>query len=180
MKNSFLYSCDLAKYSFVLDLKIGDLESIHLASVNTELEKEIYNASIKIGNDCLITAYRNNDTLDKIKERILKMKKLNVDITMRIIITKDGRIWTDNSQSAIATMLKHGDEILVKDVPIYIIDTRNNEDCFICDKDTNPYSYNNIFSYLQVSDILNQRISDGYRPENLSWKIKDLKNQINL
>lgn len=45
---------------------------------------------------------------------------------VRFVITKDGRIWSDNTHWTLAHLIKNGMDVMVGDIPIYVVDFAKN------------------------------------------------------
>lgn len=175
--SEFLYSNNYEEYDFVLNKEIITLECKHIMELNN-ITKEIYDRAIIAEHQWCIFGSHRNGTINSEKDIITKMTEITFNRPMRVVITKDNNIWADNTHSAIAYILRYGKAVCLKDVPMYIVDTRGSISKIISVKNTVLNSIKDIRSAIACSERLNNRLDKEYRPEHLSWKIIDLISQL--
>lgn len=107
---------------------------------------------------------------------ILDLTKAHYRRPIKIVITKDGRLWADNTHWTIANVLLHGLDAQVKDVPHYIIDLRSKEPTI-----TNlPASFSpmGLNEAIENAQAIQNRLEQGWRPMNVSYTIGDLISEL--
>jgi hypothetical protein len=176
--SQFEYSANYDDYEFLLNKKIIHLECKHIMKICNSTQ-EVYDRAIKAGHQWCIFGSHRNGTLESEKEAIAKMVTSSFNRPMRVVITKDNKIWADNTHSAIAYILRYGKDTFIKEVPVYIVDTRLSISKIVSVNNTVNNSVEDIKSAIACSERLNKRINDGYRPITLSWMIEDLISQLN-
>lgn len=181
MVNKFHY-IDIAYLSeeviekYKLNLKIADTEAKHI--VCPWLHEDMVELSSKVGYDYLILgSHRCNSRTESEKERIHNMKNTSYKRPARFVISRDGRVWADNTHWTVSYVL-NDPSALIKDIPSYIVDFReelptiasiNNSvyDSVICIKNAISSAYS-----------IQERLDKGWRPLPLSFKISDLINEL--
>ena len=97
---------------------------------------------------------------------------------VRFVISKDGRLWSDNTHWTLAYILEKGTEILVTDIPMYIIDFRESFP-IIYDKDGVVFdSVYDIKCAIASAKRIQERLDLGWRPSEISYTIKQLHQDI--
>lgn len=97
---------------------------------------------------------------------------------VRFVITKDARIWSDNTHWTLAHLIKNGMDVMVGDIPMYVVDFRKKIPC-IYDKEGIVFdSLHDIKSAIASAKRIQERLDIGWRPCNLSYKIGDLNTDI--
>jgi hypothetical protein len=91
---------------------------------------------------------------------------------LKFVITKDGRVWADNTHWTLAALLRHGGSTTVGAVPSYLIDLRGSK----------PVLFNAPATLLgsmreratQAALSIEERLRLGWRPADVSFRIRDL------
>lgn len=97
---------------------------------------------------------------------------------VRFVITRDGRIWSDNTHWTLAYFLKYGMEITIMYIPMYIVDFREDVPTIFDKNGTVFDSLFDIRNSIASAQRIQERLDKGWRPPNLSYKIIDLNNDI--
>ena len=169
-KDSFLIK-DIVK------TKLLDLECKHIPC-KKESNEIIYSNSIEIGYQYIIFgSHRNNYNLfDEIK-RINNMATSTCERAARIVITKDGKIWSDNTHWTIAYIIKYGENTTLRNIPMYIVDLRPAHPLVINCENTLFENISDIYSAVSASLEIQKRIDKGWR-KNIIYKICDFLNDL--
>lgn len=97
---------------------------------------------------------------------------------VRFVISKDDRLWSDNTHWTLAYILEKGVDALVLDVPMYIVDFRESYPV-IYDKDGVVFdSIYDIKCAIASAKRIQERLDLGWRPPELSYTIKQLYKDI--
>lgn len=97
---------------------------------------------------------------------------------VRFVISKDNRLWSDNTHWTLAYILEKGVYALVLDVPMYIVDFRESYPV-IYDKDGVVFdSIYDIKCAIASEKRIQERLDLGWRPPELSYTIKQLHQDI--
>jgi hypothetical protein len=154
-----------------------DLNCKHIAYINSTTQK-IFKLSESVGYKwCILGSNRNSDISNE-KERIIQMKDSNYRRPIRIIITKDFRMWCDNTHWTISYILKYGKNIKIKDIPFYIINLK--EDIIIDFNNLVMIDYEDIHNIISCAKELQTRIDNGWRPCEISYTIGDLMKSLDF
>lgn len=117
------------QYLCLFDLKLLDLECKHVA-YDCDEYKWYSEQSKKIGYIYYLFGKNNceqeNLRIKKQIDRINLYKDIELDRPIKIVISKDGKIWADNTHWTISYILKYGRNVVLKQVPFYIVDFRYN------------------------------------------------------
>jgi hypothetical protein len=104
--------------------------------------------------------------------RVQRLASLTTLRPVKFVITKDSRIWADNTHWMLACLLKMGIDIIIEDTPHYIIDFRTNPLTIFNRPSTlvMPYLSVSIQNALRLQDMIDR----GWRPLDISFTIGDL------
>lgn len=91
---------------------------------------------------------------------------------VKIVITKDGRLWADNTHRALACMIKYGKETTINKIPHYYVDLRG-EFPIIVHKPKSLAMPNLNIAVLYAKEI-QERLLLGWRPQNISFTLGEL------
>lgn len=153
--------------------KIGDVESKHVADFRDTTEK-FFKYSEIVGYPNTILGIHRNVSITNEFFRIQNMCHSICNRAVRFVITKDERIWSDNTHWSLAYILKNGITTLISDIPMYIIDFR---EAFpiIYDKEGVVFdSINDIKNAIASSERIQNRLNLGWRPLGNSYTIEQL------
>lgn len=97
---------------------------------------------------------------------------------VRFVISRDNRLWSDNTHWTLAYLLEKGTEALVSDISMYLVDFRD-----LCpaiyDKDGVIFdSIYDIKCAIASAKRIQERLDLGWRPSELSYTIKQLHQDI--
>ena len=107
------------------------------------------------------------------------MSKSICQRAVRFVISRDSRIWSDNTHWTLAYLIKQGMDVTIMNIPMYILDFRG-EIPIIFDKNGAVFdSLHDIKSAIASAKRIQERIDKGWRPCNLSYKIINLYSDIN-
>lgn len=160
-----------------LSTKLMEVESKHVAFLDDKT-KIFFELSEKVNYNNTILGIHRNATIQNEYFRINNMSKSACPRAVRLVITRDGRIWSDNTHWTLAYLLKYEMNIVIKDIPMYIVDFRKDIPSIF---DKNGAVFDSLFdikSAIASAQRIQDRLDRGWRPCNLSYKIIDLNNDI--
>lgn len=160
-----------------LSTKLIEVESKHVAFFDDKT-KIFFELSQKVNYNNTILGIHLNATIQNEYFRINNMSRSACPRAVRFVITKDGRIWSDNTHWTLAYLLKHGMNITIMDIPMYIVDFRKDIPSIF---DKNGAIFDSLFdikSAIASAQRIQDRLDRGWRPCNLSYKIIELNNDI--
>ncbi len=157
--------------------KIGDVESKHVADFRDNTEK-FFKYSEMVGYPNTIIGIHRNASITNEFYRIQNMCNSVCNRAVRFVITKDERIWSDNTHWSLAYILHNGIKTLISDIPMYIVDFRELYP-IIYDKDGVVFdSINDIKNAIASSERIQSRLNLGWRPQVHSYTIEQLYNDL--
>lgn len=160
-----------------LSEKIENIESKHVAEY-LDSTKIFFECSQKVGYPNTILGIHRNSSIANEFFRIQNMSQSICNRAVRFVISKDGRIWSDNTHWTLAYLLQKGSETLVADIPSYIIDFREIIP-IIYDKNGVVFdSICDIKSAIASAKRIQERLDLGWRPIEISYTIKQLYQDI--
>lgn len=160
-----------------ISTKLIDVESKHVAFLE-QRTKIFFALSEKVKYDNTVLGIHRNATIQNEYFRIINMSKSICPRAVRFVITKDARIWSDNTHWTLAHLIKNGMDVMVGDIPMYVVDFRKKIPC-IYDKEGIVFdSLYDIKSAIASAKRIQERLDIGWRPCNLSYKIGDLNTDI--
>jgi len=162
----------------IRNAKLVDLECKHVAS---RLASQIYEASIASGYKNVVLGSHRNGTLESENCIINSMANdSSFNRPIRVVLSKDNRLWCDNTHTAIAYLRRGDDNISLADVPFYLIDIRDKIPLIISVNGTIIPSIIDIKNAIACALRINNRIDLGARPENMTWTVGNLKEDIEM
>ncbi|WP_097006718.1 hypothetical protein [Lacrimispora amygdalina] len=169
---------DELKESDVLDYPVDALECKH---VILNEPKEIYEASVKANYDYVILGSHRHASINDENERIFNMvsnKFFNRPV--RIVKAKDGRLWCDNTHTAMAYLRRnYKKDIRLKNIPFYLVDVSCNVPVVISINNSVIQKDDDIQNAINCSLQINSRLDKGVRPKSMSYTVGEL-NKIML
>lgn len=150
---------------------IKDLECKHYIVLNDKSQL-IHNLGISAWCPNILWGYYRNATVETETEFINQMIKDKFMRPSRIVIDKYGRWWGDNTHTLISHIWR-GKRYL-HEIPIYIIDVRNDIPVIIDINNTVIRVDEDMKMAIASGLRVNHHIEKGWRPENISWTVKDL------
>ncbi len=160
-----------------LTKRIEDVESKHVANYSNET-KRFFKYSEVVGYPNTLLGFHKNSNIQNEYFRIINMSQTVCNRTVRFVITKDNRIWSDNTHWTLAYLIQNGHTTLLSDIPAYIIDFRNLYP-IVFDKDNIVFdSLYDIKSAIASAKRIQDRLDLGWRPSEDSYTIRQLYNDI--
>lgn len=160
-------------YSEIINHKLINTHSKHIAHIS-DITYKVHELSQKVGYSIDIIGSHRNTVLEVERQRIQNMKNSTCLRAARFVISSDGRIWADNTHWTIAYILKMGYEVTLKDIPSYIVDLRNDTPIIIEYDNVLFDSMYCIKSAIACAKRIQDRLNNGWRPENITFTINDL------
>lgn len=157
--------------------KLEDAESKHVADFRN-CTKIFFEYSDLVGYPNTILGIHRNASIENEYLRIQNMSQSICHRAARFVISRDGRLWSDNTHWTLAYILEKGTEVLVSDIPMYVIDFR--ESCpIIYDKEGVVFdSIYDVKCAIASAKRIQERLDLGWRPSELSYTIKQLHQDI--
>jgi hypothetical protein len=158
--------------------KLIHIESKHVAFLDNNT-KIFFELSEKVNYGNTVLGIHRNATIQNEYFRIINMSKSICQRAVRFVISRDSRIWSDNTHWTLAYLIKQGMDVTIMNIPMYILDFRG-EIPIIFDKNGAVFdSLHDIKSAIASAKRIQERIDKGWRPCNLSYKIINLYSDIN-
>lgn len=170
-------NCSALPIQNYLSIKLMEAESKHVAFFNDKT-KIFFELSEKVNYNNTILGIHRHATIQNEYFRINNMSKSACFRAVRFVITRDDRIWSDNTHWALAYLIKYGMDVTIMDIPMYIIDFREDVPTIFDKKGAVFDSLFDIKSAIASAQRIQERLDKGWRPCNLSYKIIDLNNDI--
>ncbi len=174
---SFDDNCLVSSIQNYWSTKLMEVESKHVAFFNDQ-SKIFFELSKKVNYNNTILGVHRHATIQNEYFRINNMSKSACLRAVRFVITRDDRIWSDNTHWTLAYFLKYGMDVTIMDIPMYIVDFREDVPTIF---DKNGAVFDSLFdikSSIASAQRIQERVDKGWRPCNLSYKIIDLNNDI--
>lgn len=128
---NFQYSNDFKDYSEYLDRHVADCLCKHVCRCDSDKAKALVDASVQIGYYYVWWGYGEMLWTDPERNRMVQLSRVqrfiydNLTRPIRIVIDKDGDMWLDNLHSTLAQVLCQGMDVMVRNLPVYIVDMRS-------------------------------------------------------
>lgn len=181
MNNNFVYinikqpNIDEIK-EYKMNLKLTETEAKHI--VYSDLHNEMIELSHKVGYEySVLGSHRNNSCVASEIERINNMKNTECKRPARFVISKDGRVWADNTHWTISYAIKDKNSCIMN-IPSYIIDFRPNLPKIININNTVYDSVTCIQNAIESAYAIQERLDKGWRPSTISFTILDLMEEL--
>ena len=150
-----------------------NIESKHVALQN-DATNIFFNLSELVGYKNTMLGIHRTPVIKNEYLRIKNMSESPCLRAVRLVITKDNHILSDNTHWTLAYLYKYGTQTKVCDIPLYIIDFRSPlpiiYDCAGVVFD----SLSDIRNALTAAKSIQERLDLGWRPENVSYTIGQL------
>ncbi|MFI3166468.1 MAG: hypothetical protein R3Y45_09405 [Bacillota bacterium] len=164
----------------LLDVCLKNLECKHISNIN-ERTTILNNNAIKVGYDYhIFGSHRVENAISSEIDRIINMSNSQCDRAIRIVITRDGRFWSDNTHWTLAYLIKFNLNVKLRDVPFYIVDFRCKTPQIISYKDTLFASVYDLENAVNAASAIQERIDIGWRTSNLKYSINELGQELLL
>jgi len=165
------------KYDSVLKTRLNDAEVKHIARVDKS-NHHLLDLAQKVGYQWALLGARKEFSIEEARERVEGMSKSWIERPIKIVLTKDGRIWADNTHWTMSYVKKYGDYVKIGDVPFYIVDLRKKVPIIVSHNDSVKQSEEDITATITAAKEINKKLSLGWRPEGISYKVSDLIKEI--
>lgn len=136
---NFKYTNYYKHYMFVIKMFLKDCLCKHILSEESQKAKLLKKESLKIGYTQVQWGYA--EKFDIRKNRIIQIGRISriiykdINRPIRVVIGNKGEVWIDNLHHAIAHIIAKGQGVLLGDIPMYIVDMRNEKEPIIVDKE---------------------------------------------
>lgn len=158
----------------LLPLKLTNLECKHIPYVDNKTKKLHQNAlNIGYNNDIFGSHRIYTDIFDELG-RIHNMAQASCLRAVRIVITQDERIWSDNTHWTISYLFRYGKDTKLSDIPFYVIDFRTEIPTVINYSSTLFDSITEIKKAMNAAKNIQERLNMGWRNNGLNYTIEDL------
>lgn len=161
---------DIIPYKNIL---LDDTESKHVTSKNDKT-KIFFELSEKVGYPNTILGIHRTSIIQNEYFRIKNMSNSSCLRAVRFVITKDKRIWSDNTHWTLAYIYKYGIQSKISDIPFYIIDFRNNLPIIYDCEGVVFDSISDIQQAIAAAKTIQERLDLGWRPIDISYCINQL------
>ena len=165
------------KYDAVLNTKLADVEVKHIARIDKS-NHHLIDLAQKVGYEWALLGARKEFSVDDARERVEGMSRSWIERPIKIVLTKDGRIWADNTHWSMSYVKKYGKDTLVGDVPFYIVDLRKRKPVIVSYNDSVKQNHDDIIATVKAAQEINKRLGLGWRPEGVYYKLSDLMHEI--
>ena len=158
----------------LLPLKLMNLECKHIAYVDNKTLK-IHENALEVGykNDILGSHRTYTNIFDELS-RINNMSQSYCLRAVRVVITQDGRRWSDNTHWTLSYLLRYGKDTTLQKIPFYVIDFRNENPAVINYASTLFDSITEIRKAIEAANSIQARLDRGWRTDGLNYTIGDL------
>ena len=158
----------------LLPIKLINLECKHIENVNNNTV-ELHQNAIDVGYDNdIIGSHRSYTNIFDELARISNMSKTSCLRAVRIVVTKDGRIWSDNTHWTISYIIRYGKDTQLQKIPFYVVDFRMNSPIIFNYASTLYDSMTEIERAVEAAQNIQSRLNNGWRKNGLSYTIGDL------
>ena len=165
---------EIRKYR--MNLKLTDTEAKHIVFPN--LHNEMIELSNKVGYEySVLGSHRNNSRTASEIERINNMKNTEYKRPARFVISKDGRVWADNTHWTISYALIDKNSRII-DIPSYVVDFREQFPKIISINNSVYDSIICIQNAIESAYAIQERLKKGWRPSTISFTILDLMKEL--
>jgi len=153
--------------------KLEDTESKHVADYRKRTEIFFEHSNL-VGYPNTILGIHRNACIENEYYRIQNMSHSLCHRGVRFVISRDNRLWSDNTHWTLAYILEKGTEALVSDIPMYIVDFR---EAYPIIYDKGGVVFDSIYDIkcaIASAKRIQERLDLGWRPFELSYTIKQL------
>ena len=168
-----VYKNNLPEYYEMENAKIIDTQSKHI-SPNTPkgISKVFEDLSKKVNYKFCYMSVGYNFSIEYDRDYVKHIANQHVIRPVKFVVTKDGRIWADNTHTSLALIIKLGTKIKICDCPYYIVDFRKN--IRVINTKVLPDKKEIIEKVVLNALKIQNRINEGWRPSKYSYTIGDL------
>jgi hypothetical protein len=170
---------DSEEIAHIQNIRLKNLECKHLAEIITPQHNRLKTLAEEAGHKHFLLGSHRNSDIEEEKEIIRKMAEdKDFKRSIRIVITSDGLIWSDNTHTTLAYMKRYGLTVDLGRVPFYVVNLIEKIPEIISVDNRVSDSLKDIKNAISSAKRLEERIQVGYRPDNLSFTIEDLNKQL--
>lgn len=160
------------EYNDIINIKIKDTECKHISINASSKQKNDFEAlSNMVGYNYCYMSQGDNFNVENDKRYVLEMAKLPRLRPAKFVITKDNRVWADNTHTSIAIILQKGFEARIRDANYYLVDLRPSIIKIINPPRLTRFVYKKI---IENAQNIQDRLNLGWRPINCCYTIGDL------
>lgn len=158
----------------LLPLRLISLECKHIAYIDDKTSK-LHENALEIGyKNYILGSHRAYTNIFDELSRIHNMAQSSCLRAVRIVITRDGRYWSDNTHWTLSYLFRYGVETKIQKIPFYVIDFRNENPIAINHAFTLFDSVTEIRNAVEAAHSIQKRLDIGWRTKELSYTIGDL------
>ncbi len=161
----------------ILDFPVEKLECKH---VILNEPTTIFEASVRAGYEYVILGSHRHASIEDENKRILTMQESKTfNRPVRVVKAKDERLWCDNTHTAMAYLRRnYKKQIALKDIPFYLIDVSGNKPVVVSVRNSVIQNDECIINAINCALQINNRLSQGVRPDGMSYTIGELNNML--
>lgn len=156
-----------------MDTFLVNTESKHVATKN-KATNIFFELSEQVKYNNTILGIHRTPIIKNEYWRIKNMSNSTCLRAVRFVITKDNHIWSDNTHWTLAYIYKYGIETRISDIPLYIIDFRNEIPAIYDCEGVVFDSLSDIRKAIAAARTIQERLDLGWRPEEISYTIGQL------
>lgn len=161
-----------------MDTLLINTESKHVALKN-DATSIFFELSEKVEYNNTILGIHRTSIITNEYFRIKNMSNSSCLRAARFVITKDKRIWADNTHWTLAYIYKYGLGAKISDIPLYIIDFRSKLPIIYDCEGVVFDSISDIKKSIAAAKSIQERLELGWRPNKISYTIGQLYNDLN-
>lgn len=126
----FLYNDQFTNYQEFLDRKVTNSLCKHVCRCDSDKAREVIRLSCQLGYHYAWWGYGEKYHQDPELNRMVQLSRIQRFIyepvvrPLRLVIDQNGSLWADNLHMVIAQVICHGKGILMREMPVYIMDMR--------------------------------------------------------
>ena len=102
------------------------------------------------------------------------MMKSEIERPIKIVIASDNKLYADNTHWTCGYVIKYGEDVLVKNVPFYVIDLRTKIIKIISNNNSVIHNEKDIRETIKRALKINKRLKKGWRCEEVNYTMGDL------
>lgn len=128
----FRFTENYEKYRDILNMRAVDCLCKHVCSLDGEKASKVYELGQKVGYKQVIWGYGEGYSELYEMNRVVHLSRIQrivydkLKFPVRIVIGEQGVPWVDNLHTTIAGILCFGEDMLLSEIPVYIVDMREN------------------------------------------------------
>lgn len=161
----FKYTDNYECYIEVMKTPLASCLCKHVLNDESSKAKAVKKESLNIGYTQV--QWGSGEKFELTENRIMQLGQISriiykkAERPIRIVIDQHGEIWADNLHHTVAYIITKGFDVMIGEVPVYIIDMRNTNEPVIVDKDESvSKNLNNILGSIDVAAKRCRRVSE--------------------